>query len=244
MSHTPEPKASHYITMHKCFTESDLSNNGHQSQQGLLSKSGFPELTHKKINSCVLQCLTWGSFSEAKKDDDRKKEGLTRNREDNQLSLQSNTHKFLKKKDKQDFLWQLLTPCWSFFTSASEPLLSLCVSWCVCGHTVLDMGVFQMTDLHTNSLSKFTEGKCVCVFCEIVCLPSSGAEGLQFNSSGRSHYQLPALDIACGYMHYVRSGLTHLNFSLSKEGGRTIPNQPAQSQMSSFPEDVCCRWKF
>lgn len=236
MSHTTALKASHYITMHKCFTESDVSNNDHQSQHGLLSKSGFPELAHKKINSCVLHSV-WHEavfLRQKRMMIEKKRGGLTRNREDNQLGLQSNTQVFTKGQTRFS-----LTPCWSFVhLSIWTTSLCVCALVCVWAHCVRHGGLPNDRFAYKQLIQIHRGEVCVCFLWkqwEIVRLPSSGAEGLQFNNGGRSHYQLPVLDIACVYMHFVRSGLTRLNFSLSKERGRTRPNQPAQSQMSFFP---------
>lgn len=92
------------------------------------------------------------------------KKGINqRKRVENQLGLLLNIHNNYKtkqkKKGREVFLCRPLLPCWSVVHHSMAALNRnrsfLCVQLCVC---VLGMGVFKMTDLHTNSLSKFTEG--------------------------------------------------------------------------------------
>lgn len=107
------------------------------------------------------------------------KKGINRReRGENQLGLLLNTHNKLKK-GKQASLCRPLLHCWSVVRSAT-PALNLNGLLRVC---VFGRGFIQMTYLHTNNLSPFTEGK------ENmeerrkqgdkqgVCLSSSGAEG-------------------------------------------------------------------
>lgn len=88
------------------------------------------------------------------------KKGINqRKRAENQLGLLLNTHNNLKKGQGSFPLLATiaLLECCSPQHGSSEPRQGfLCVQLCVC---VLCMGVFKTTDLHTNSLSKFTEGR-------------------------------------------------------------------------------------